>query len=219
VTVGLLWVEAKTILASRKGNHMSESFRNPPPTIPEPEQDFSEAVLEALPPLPPGAVLEDGDVLAWYQHGQLHRSDGPALVYPDGSEEWYQFGQLHRDDGPAVTDSAGSQFWYQSDELHRDDGPAVEEADGTRAYFRQGVIHRDDGPAISGPLITAQWYIEGKRVHRFTPAGRAVRREAAQNLTAVQEAAADLEFRHAPYEAPDAHLEAAYDDQFEGPEL
>lgn len=183
------------------------------------EQDFSEVVLDALPTPPPGSTLHDEGVLAWYQHGALHRDDGPALVYPDGAEEWYQHGQLHRDDGPAVTESDGSQYWYQNDQIHRDGRPAILQADGTRAYYHEGRLHRDDGPAISGPLFAAEWYIEGRHVTRFSSAGRAVRREAAQNLTAVQEAAADQEFRHAPHEVSDAHLEAAYEDQFEGPDI
>jgi hypothetical protein len=25
----------------------------------------------------------------WYQHGQLHRDDGPAIEWPDGEKSWY----------------------------------------------------------------------------------------------------------------------------------
>ena len=37
--------------------------------------------------------------------GQLHREDGPAIVYMDGRQFWYQNGKLHREDGPAVVDT------------------------------------------------------------------------------------------------------------------
>lgn len=25
----------------------------------------------------------------WWRHGELHREDGPAIVYADGKKEWY----------------------------------------------------------------------------------------------------------------------------------
>lgn len=34
--------------------------------------------------------------------GYLHRLDGPAMLYNDGSYEWYKNGIFHRIDGPAV---------------------------------------------------------------------------------------------------------------------
>lgn len=34
----------------------------------------------------------------------LHREDGPAVEWKDGSEEWYINDVLHREDGPAVID-------------------------------------------------------------------------------------------------------------------
>ena len=37
-------------------------------------------------------VLPDG-TKEWYQNGQLHRDDGPAIVRPDGTEEWWQDGR------------------------------------------------------------------------------------------------------------------------------
>lgn len=170
---------------------------------PDPEQDFSEAVLDPLPPVPPGDVFEGGDVLAWYQNDQLHRDDAPAIIYPDGGEAWYQHGQLHRDDGPAVTDSEGGEFWYSHDQLHRDDGPAVYEADGTRVFYQHGKLHRDGGPAVSGPAVSAQWYLDGHRVHRFSSAGRAVRRESAQNIMVAYERALDQISNEDIFEAPD----------------
>ena len=48
----------------------------------------------------------------WYQNGQLHRVDGPAIEYSNGTKYWYQNGQLHRVDGPAIEYSDGSKKWY-----------------------------------------------------------------------------------------------------------
>jgi hypothetical protein len=43
-----------------------------------------------------------------------HREDGPAIVYPDGTQLWYRNGQRHRDDGPSEVFPDGKQFWYQN---------------------------------------------------------------------------------------------------------
>ena len=61
-----------------------------------------------------GGVFELGVYLVRNSSGQLHRDDGPAIVYPDGPQAWYRNGQLHRDDGPAVVHSNGEQHWYRA---------------------------------------------------------------------------------------------------------
>ena len=43
---------------------------------------------------------------------QLHREDGPAIEWADGSKEWYRNGQLHREDGPAIEYKSGTEEWY-----------------------------------------------------------------------------------------------------------
>ena len=47
----------------------------------------------------------------WYQNGQPHREDGPAIIFPDGQQCWYKNGQPHREDGPAFIESNGNQEW------------------------------------------------------------------------------------------------------------
>lgn len=47
----------------------------------------------------------------WYEHGERHRLDGPAVIDNDGSEAWFERGQLHRLDGPAFTNQRGI-YWY-----------------------------------------------------------------------------------------------------------
>ena len=34
--------------------------------------------------------------------GNYHRINKPALIYSDGTEYWYNHGKLHREDGPAI---------------------------------------------------------------------------------------------------------------------
>jgi hypothetical protein len=52
----------------------------------------------------------------WYLNGKLHREDGPAVEYADGSKEWWINGQCHREDGPAVEYADGTtKEWWLSD--------------------------------------------------------------------------------------------------------
>ena len=71
--------------------------------------------------------------------GQLHREDGPAVVYATGTKEWWLNGQLHRDAGPAVIWNDGSKEWYQNGQRHRIDGPAVVLANGDKLWYLEGV--------------------------------------------------------------------------------
>jgi hypothetical protein len=57
-------------------------------------------------------VLKNG-ARKWYRHGQLHRIDGPAVEFPDGSVSWYFKGKLHRDGGPAIVHDNGYEAWYR----------------------------------------------------------------------------------------------------------
>lgn len=44
-------------------------------------------------------------------YGKLHRLDGPAIEFSDGSKFWYKNGQRHREDGPAVECNNGYKAW------------------------------------------------------------------------------------------------------------
>ena len=86
-------------------------------------------------------VYENG--YYWYQNGNLHRTDGPAVEWASGTREWYQNGQLHRTDGPAIENANGNrswfQQWWQNDKRHRLDGAAVEYANGHKEWWINGV--------------------------------------------------------------------------------
>ena len=47
-----------------------------------------------------------------YKNGQLHRTDGPAVIKPNGHQAWYLDGKRHREDGPAYIGPDGYQEWY-----------------------------------------------------------------------------------------------------------
>ena len=68
----------------------------------------------------------------------LHRDDGPAIEYADGSKEWWINGDQHREDGPACEYVNGSKEWWVNGELHRPDGPAIEYANGFKGWYIDG---------------------------------------------------------------------------------
>lgn len=70
-------------------------------------------------------ILTNTGVQEWREDGELHRLDGPAVIYPDGGEGWYRNGYIHRENGPAYTCTSGEKRWYRWGELHRLDGPAL----------------------------------------------------------------------------------------------
>jgi len=90
-------------------------------------------------------VSEEGTIY-WYKERTeiLHRENGPAIKYADGSKSWYQNGKLHRLDGPAKESVNGDKFWYQNGELHRLDGPAVEWPDGNKEWFIEGQNYSEE---------------------------------------------------------------------------
>jgi hypothetical protein len=55
-------------------------------------------------------VHEDGTI-EYRCSGQVHRDNGPALIFPDGTKKWYYFGLPHRLNGPAVIYPDGSEEW------------------------------------------------------------------------------------------------------------
>ena len=81
---------------------------------------------------------EDGTRRYYNGTGQLHRENGPAVEWADGTRYWYQNGQLHRTDGPAIEWNDGGKGWHQNDQLHRTDGPAIEWADGRKRWYING---------------------------------------------------------------------------------
>ena len=109
-------------------------------------------------------VMNYGTFKAWHLNGKLHREDGPAMEYEDGTKAWYINGKRHREDGPALEYTNGDKYWYINDKLHREDGPACECEDGSFRWYFHGRLHREDGPAVRYTNGTYSWYINGKRL-------------------------------------------------------
>jgi len=50
------------------------------------------------------------------EKGELHRVDGPAIEWADGTRAWWLDGKLHRVDGPAVERADGScEYWLDGE--------------------------------------------------------------------------------------------------------
>jgi hypothetical protein len=67
-----------------------------------------------------------------YADRNVHREDGPAVIWPDAAKEWWVNGKRHREGGPAFEGIDGYKAWYLNGKLHREDGPAIEI--GTMGY-------------------------------------------------------------------------------------
>jgi hypothetical protein len=92
---------------------------------------------------------------------KLHRLDGPAVEWSDGTKEWWVNGERHRIDGPAIEWSDGAKAWHVDGELHRLDGPAIEWRNGTKEWWVNGERHRIDGPAIELGNGVKEWWVDG----------------------------------------------------------
>ena len=62
--------------------------------------------------------VDSGGTIHYFNSaGEPHRTHGPAVLCPDGTEVWYRNGELHRTDGPAVAYADGYELWYLHDEM------------------------------------------------------------------------------------------------------
>jgi hypothetical protein len=89
-------------------------------------------------------INEDGDKFYYNDKAMkiLHREDGPAIEYADGSKEWYLNGKRHREDGPAIEYADGSKEWYLNGKRHREDGPALEYR-GNKYWYLSNVYYSE----------------------------------------------------------------------------
>ncbi len=95
----------------------------------------------------------------------LHRDEGPAIIYKNGNRQWYRWGVMHRVGAPA-TIYKDLHAWYHLGKLHRDDGPAFITSNRLE-YYQLGKLHRTDGPAVvrnDSGTIFCEYHVEGKEL-------------------------------------------------------
>jgi hypothetical protein len=116
-------------------------------------------------------VSANGDV-HWYQNGEYHREDGPAVEMTSGFKAWYRHGKRHRIDGPAVEEACGGyKAWWVNGERHRADGPAViysdGHVDGRNEWWING-IHQH-GRSVSSGVVLIDYIEEAPTVDKPIP--------------------------------------------------
>lgn len=57
-------------------------------------------------------VKEDEDKIQWYLGDKLHKENGPAVEFADGTREWWIDGKRHREDGAAIEFGDGTNKWF-----------------------------------------------------------------------------------------------------------
>ena len=84
-------------------------------------------------------TVDKDKTIRWYNDKvQLHRLDGPAVEWADGSKEWWVEDKRHCLDGPAFEDAHGCKAWWVDGKRHRLDGPAFERASGYKEWWVEG---------------------------------------------------------------------------------
>lgn len=58
------------------------------------------------------STTRSGNKIWKNRKGELHRLDGPAIEFADGTLFWYQNNRLHRSDGPAIQYHNGKYSWW-----------------------------------------------------------------------------------------------------------
>ena len=110
-------------------------------------------------------------------------------THPDKSKFWLIPNEkLHRTDGPAVEWADGSKEWHLKGKLHREDGPAIEGANGRKEWWLNGKRHRVDGPAIIYPNGRKEWYFNGEEMteEKYNKVMRLCRRMVSKLKTALR---------------------------------
>ncbi len=97
-----------------------------------------------------------------YDGMNIHREDGPAIIYSIGRKEWWLNGRRHRVGGPAIERSTRSKEWHLNGKRHRVDGPAVEWANGVTEWWLNGreYIFKDflmQLPEEEAILVALEW--------------------------------------------------------------
>ncbi len=67
-------------------------------------------------------VDQYGTIIYRNSFGKMHRDNGPAEIYSDGSCYWYYNGFVHRKNGPAQITLKGSQYYIQMGKLNQKNG-------------------------------------------------------------------------------------------------
>lgn len=84
---------------------------------------------------------EEADAFEYFKDPKctiLHRLDGPAVEFDDGSKQYYVNGLEHRIGKPACIWCDGTREWYVNGKHYRLNGPAIEYNTGDKEWWING---------------------------------------------------------------------------------
>jgi len=97
----------------------------------------------------------------WYQNGNLHREDGPAIEYVDGGKFWYYKGIF-----AGAGDKPNTKLWTRLTSHELNGGPllngCIVELNGAKRWYVNDQLHREDGPAVERVDMYKLWYFNGE---------------------------------------------------------
>lgn len=85
----------------------------------------------------PAVIINGGEELQWWMHGHRHRPEylGPAWIKSkSGISTYYNLGEIHRRNGPAMITPTGWK-WYFHGKVSRLDGPAIYDSEYYKSYI------------------------------------------------------------------------------------
>lgn len=100
-----------------------------------------------------GVGVHAGDIVYLNDQGQFHRLDGPAHIQTPNSNftnkpnVWYKNGKIHRSGGPAIVFPVNhEERWCKNRVFHRLDGPAITNVFGTdrKCWWIKGIDLSDE---------------------------------------------------------------------------
>lgn len=60
-------------------------------------------------------TVDTNGCIKYFKGMVFHRENGPAVIYPNGSQLWYVNGLMHREEGPALVDKMTGYNEYYID--------------------------------------------------------------------------------------------------------
>lgn len=87
-----------------------------------------------------------------------------------GNVFYYKGPHLHREDGPAIEWCDGSEWWSIDGKKHRTDGPAIIWNGSVKEWWVNGIQHRANNPAVEYATGQVEWWLDGKCIsHKYKP--------------------------------------------------
>lgn len=120
-----------------------------------------------------------GPAELWFEDGKLHRSDGPAITYADGTKEWWIRGRRHRQGAASVVVAKGARWNNWQPVGHMSSRKRMPLTGPAELYYSHGQLHNVSGPALRAQGRRDQYWLEGEKLtnHQWQKQAEPLRRE------------------------------------------